>query len=217
MRKVALDRDNKPNCQLPKETKEITMIKTASTEGNNKWTIGVAELDNQAYISCWPGEVDQVYTKGIAAGCGIGKILMMLCLNEESIHNVENIEENEAIKDIADVESLKKWVNSECSKLVFLIMAAEPKSAAHMYFNSAMEIGYTKMFIEISPVPGAKKYYPQNIPGSVQDLKKLYTVVDNFGYIVDGEKKVPAWGKSWFFCFPKPQQPKPTQKSTQMF
>ena len=27
MRKVKLDRDNKPNCKLPKETKEITIIK----------------------------------------------------------------------------------------------------------------------------------------------------------------------------------------------
>ena len=104
MRKVKLDRDNKPSCKLAKETKEITIIKTVYIEGKNMWTIGVVELDNQAYISCFPGEVDQVYTKGLGEGCGIGKILMLFCLNEETIHNVEGNEENRAMKDIQGVQ-----------------------------------------------------------------------------------------------------------------
>ena len=87
-------------------------------------------------------------------------------------------------------------------------MVSDDKSKAHLYFNSAMETGYNKMFIEISPVP-PRKIYPQNIPGSVEELKGRY---DNNGFIDDGGKKVPVWGKAWFFCLPKSKPLKSNQK-----
>ena len=94
---------------MPKEIKDITVSKTAGTKGENEWTIEAVGLEN-TYINCFPGKVDQVYTAKIAEGCGIGKILMLLCLNEGSIHNVENNEENRAMKDIQNYVKLKKRI-----------------------------------------------------------------------------------------------------------
>ena len=124
-RKFEIDKNCKPNCQYPE--KEITIGKKShSVKNNNKWIYGVVELDYQAYINCFPGEVDFLFTAGIAQNCGVGKILMKLCLNEEKIHNVENNEENDAMSDLklsADLSKndvFKKFVKnieSDCSKL----------------------------------------------------------------------------------------------------
>ena len=108
----------------------------------------------EAYIQCSPGYVQNIQTKGATEGCGIGKMLTRLCLNEENIHNVGNNEANRAMQDIRSLvkackadESCKetnnekqltkmeKWASSECSKMVTLFMMAEPRSAAYFIFQ----------------------------------------------------------------------------------
>ena len=211
-RKFEIDKNNKPKCQYPE--KEITIGKKShSVKNNNKWIYGVVELDYQAYINCFPGEVDFLFTAGIAQNCGVGKILMKLCLNEEKIHNVENNEENDAMSDLklsADLSKndvFKKFVKNietDCSKLIYLMMTADVPSKGHIYFKSAEESGYSQMFIE-TQAPG-KETHPKSGTCSVSELAKLY---NDDGYIIDGDDKVYVRGKAWFFCLPKkPEIPK---------
>ena len=195
-------------CEL--DLKTIWIKKTVR---QNIRTFEVVEYPN-AYIQCLPGYVQYLHTKGPTEGCGIGKMLMRLCLNEENIHNVANNGENRAMKDIrTSVEACKKdesckgtdnekqlikmekWAGAECSKMVTLFMMTDEKDDAHVYFKSALESGFSQMFIMLSPV----KMYPTVGHCSVKTLQSQY--VD--GDIVNGESKEYVWGRDWFFCFPK--------------
>ena len=167
----------------------------------------------EAYIQCSPGYVQNIQTKGATEGCGIGKMLTRLCLNEENIHNVGNNEANRAMQDIRSLvkackadESCKetnnekqltkmeKWASSECSKMVTLFMMAEPRSAAHIYFKSAQDSGFSQMFIMLNP----EEMYPKDGYCSVKTLQDEYN-----GEGEMGDSKVYVWGRDWFFCFPK--------------
>ena len=125
------------------------------------------KYEKDANIQCDAGYIHYVSAEGQTNGCGIAKILTKLCLNEEQIHNVANNEENESVKNIQEwideckaskqcekekhldsLINLQKWVNSECSKLVSLHMSAKEKSGAYVYFNAALDTGYTEMFIK---------------------------------------------------------------------
>ena len=179
----------------------------------------------KAYIHCDYGYVSYLEVQGKAKKCGIGKILMQLCLNEEKIHNVEANNKNEAlnrmdvyIEDCKEKEScrkndqvlerfqnLKEWITSHCSKLIYLEMQAEPKSAAHVYFTSAMASGFAEMFMIsedaiLSPHQEIM-FYPKEGPCAVKTLQEQYS---DEGYI----KKTMVWGMNWFFCHPKkPRKP----------
>lgn len=210
-RKFELDK-TKLNCQLIKDgINEITIGKFETVKWNiknekNKWRYRLVEPVHILYIDCFPGNVDFLYTAGVTEGCGIGKILMGLCLNEESMHNVEKNKDNKAVQDLErsaainkekELQELVKWVNFECSKLVFLIMKADPKENAFVYFNSAQEANLNQMFIETNP-PGFM--YPKSGTSSVSELRKKYT---NESDIVDNGEKIDVFDKNWFFCLPK--------------
>ena len=204
-RKFMLDK-GKPKCQLLKDgIKEITIGKFKSDKEKNYWKYILVEpkLKN-VIIECWPGKIDFLFTKGKAEGCGIGKILMNLCLNEESIHNVQNNEDNKASKKLEsakilnetpEFEELYEWVNSQCSKLVFLLMIAK-NGGGFVYFNSAEESKYSQMFI----MDGSDVVYPKSGSSSVVELKKKYTIEGN---IVENGVKIKILNKNWFFCLPK--------------
>ena len=217
IRPFKLNLKDKPTCRLVNEN--IKIRKTAvGNLGLN--TFELVDYLGFAYIECLPGYVQRLQAIGITEGCGIGKILMRLCLNEKHMHDVANNEENEAIYDIRDwierckkslnmvtcplrfqkkLAKLEKWATTECSKMVTLYMAAVPKSGAHVYFKSAMDSLYSQMFIKISDV----EIYPKDGPGSVETLKDQY---DRGGEMVNGQNKVPVFDRDWFFCLPVPQQ-----------
>ena len=130
------------------------------------------------------------------------------------IHNLEIGQENKSVKDIQELIEecqaskecknkdhleklikLQKWVKSECAKIISLNMEATPKTGAYVYFNAALETGYTEMFIKID----THDMYPQNDCRSVEILKGRY----NDGNMIEGDKKIDVYYKDWFFCKPK--------------
>ena len=211
-RNFDIDKTKKENCRFPSD--EITVRKTA-WPNEEKRVLKVVGYENDAYVEYFPGYVQQLYARGKTQGCGIATILMKLCLNEESIHNVENNEENRAVTTVKHwaetckfedsckeedhkelIKTLEEWSSSKCSKMVYLLMQAKPKIGAHVYFNSAIDTGFSQMFIKIK----TEEMYPKNGPCSVKTLKGRY---NEDGDMVEGEDEVFVYGKPWFFCTPK--------------
>ena len=143
-------------------------------------------------------------------------------------HNVEGWNEanmalnkmDEYIKDCQRVScnddrttDMKTWILNQCSKLLYLEMQAKPKSAAHLYFNSAVASGFREMFMATDNT-GIRnfytpEFYPKDGPCSVKTLKKSYR---DDGNMEDKGKTTHVWGMNWFFCFPK--KPKNGSKCT---
>jgi len=205
-RTFKIDKKSKPNCKLSTDEISITKIKS----GKEK-THQVVGHEAYGYIDCYPGYVSGLQSDGILEGCGIGKILMRLCFAETSIHNTAKKQENRAMKEIVEngikkFPELAKWVSSKCSKVLFMTMTANPKTGAHVYFNSAIEAGWTEMFVKIGKW---EKLYPNEGPCSVAELKKRYTAEGN---MVDGSEVVKVYHEHWYFCLPK--TPANTEKCT---
>jgi len=171
----------------------------------------------ETYVKYKEGYVPHLRVNDNAQQCGIGKILMILCFNEE-IHKVLNNPKNEAAKRLETnaenkqlkpkASRLKQWAMSNCNKLVYLMMAVEgEKDTAHVYFNSAIESGYTEMFIQLS-LFDPDGFYPKKSDHSpTSELKKQYT---DDGCMKEGDgvddKECDVHGGTWFFCQPIPPQ-----------
>ena len=137
-----------------------------------------------AYVVCMAGTVPMLKVYGDATECGIGKMLMQLCFNEEQIHNIGDEMKNTAIEKIKDyfvvdglqmAKEMETWVKSKCKKILYLTMTASPPSAAHLYFKSAFEAGFTEMFIVLNKHLGKREFYPKQGPCAVKALQKRYT------------------------------------------
>lgn len=225
-----IDKTKKKDCKLP--VSNLNMIKIEITKErserspNDAFTFRMVSMKGIAhnpYIDCYNGYISQLRTFGGSENCGIGKILMQLCLNEETIHNVKNrLRKNKAFtelnkfhlnnKDDTKTNKLNKfgqWASKHCSKFVYLVMDSEPRSKAHVFFNSAIESGFTKMFmIKDNLKPGTKlKFYPIEGPCNVNTLQDLYSDDGKIGEIGCGLKRTKVWGWNWFFCLPIVQPP----------
>ena len=75
-------------------------------------------------------------------------------------------------------------------------MIADPKSGAHVYFNSAIESDYSQMLIKINH----EEAYPNEGFCSVTTLKERY---NGEGEMVNGDNKVDVFKHDWFFCLLK--------------
>ena len=225
-RKFEVDKNVKKGCKLPGEgIIEIQIKKEQPKVWASEFRMVSPKADD-VFINCDDGYIDKLQTRGIAENCGIGKILMQLCLNENEIHNVANNDKNGALNqidkyitdcnkkescneiaqaEIAQLEKLREWIPTHCSKLILLEMQAKPRSTAHVYFNSAKAAGFKKMFmidhvwLWYEPV----NFYPKKGPCPVKMLQKRYS---EDGYMVDGKEKTLVWGMNWFFCYPKKVQ-----------
>ena len=103
---------------------------------------------------------------------------------------------------IETVRQLKEWAASHCSRLMFLWMVAQPRTGAHVYFNSAIASGLTKMFM-VTDFPQQDKellFYPNNGPCEVKELQGRYS---DDGNMVDEDKEIDVGKWNWFFCKPK--------------
>ena len=167
-RKFQVDKTKKKNCRLPGP--EIVEIEIKKEKSSFKMVEPIAE----ASIHCSDGYVASVKAHGIAENCGIGKILMQLCMNEKKIHNVERKDKNKALKKLDDyiqeceakelcsksvqprrgLKYLKMWFESECSKVIYAEMEAKQKCIQirlrhkpHLYFSSAKSSGFTDMIM----------------------------------------------------------------------
>ena len=217
-RTFQIDKSKKKDCKLQGEgIIDIEITKERST--GHAFTFKMVNMEN-VYIHCDDGYIPQLSTFGGAENCGIGKILTQLCLSEETIHNVESNEKSGALRELKryrenlqsdakrkKVAKLEKWISSHCSKLFYLSMCSRPPSGAHVYFNSAIASGFTQMFmIRDNLVLGGKfKFYPNDGPCAVKDLKDRYSDDGNMVEL-GGLKKTEVWGWLWFFCLPKIQE-----------
>ena len=112
----------------------------------------------ETYVKYNEGYVQYLRVNVNAQECGIGKILMILCFNEEETHKVPNNPKNKATKKLdtntkiqllqPKASRLKEWGMSKCLNLVYLDMAVDEESTAFVHFNSAIESDYTEMFIQ---------------------------------------------------------------------
>ena len=228
-REFEIDKDRKKNCRLPMVDNKIKIKIKKLQEPDSQYMF--ITIDAEAYVVCEAGYVSMLNVEGNAKECGIGKMLMMLCLNEEEIHNVVNDGEihNDKNKAVSRMESysrinlpkakeLEKWIKSKCIKMIYLTMTALPKNKAHVYFNSALDSGFTQMFIAFNFCKG---FYPTEGPCTVKSLKERYT---DEGFMTDdGDENevrmvrgdpVKVWGNAWFFC--KPKIPLPMNKCTDL-
>ena len=210
----------KENCRLlDKKIKKIKITKQQEGKGEFMYfkfrMEDIPQSNAEALVECFGGYVPWLLAKGDAEDCGIGKMLMRLCLNEKEIHNTGI--SNAAVKRIKDYSTqnrpkareIEEWVLSKCEKLVYLIMSPSKPEAAHVYFNSALDSDFTEMFIAPSLSPSSK-FYPEEGPCSVKALKDRYT---DDGYMKDDEgtdvsrmvwnNKVQVAGRNWLFCKPK--------------
>ena len=227
VRKFTIDKTKKKECGLAGENFVEIEIKKEKSEVYVS-TFRMVNPNEQAFVNCDYGYVALLKTKGKAQKCGIGRILMELCNNEEEIHNVVGNEKNEAMnqidkyiqdsskkesneehdKEVKKLKSFKEWTTDHCSKLIYMEMEAKPRSTAHVYFNSAIASGFTRIFM-ISHVwlwYEDVKFYPNEGPCKVKTLQKRYS---NDGYMIDGDKKTLVWGWNWFFCYPKKEKKLP--------
>ena len=221
VRKFIIDKTKKKSCGLEGENTVEIEIKKEKSEVYVS-TFRMVKPNEQAFVHCDYGYVPLLKTMGKAQKCGIGRILMELCNNEEEIHDVAGNEKNEAVnqidkyiqdsskkesneehdQEVKKLKSFKEWTTEHCSKLIYLLMEAKPRSTAHVYFNSAMASGFTRAFM-ISHVwlwYEDVKFYPDKGPCKVKKLQKRYS---DDGYMIDGDKKTLVWGWNWFFCYLK--------------
>ena len=85
-------------------------------------------------------------------------------------------------------------------------MNSDPRTGAHVYFNSAVASGFTEMFMMSELWHEDFKFYPNEGPCPVNELQTKYS---KDGNIVENDKKILVWGWNWFFCHPtKPEKPK---------
>ena len=116
-RKFVIYKKNKPNCGLftedDSEKVEIMIKKPRDREFH---VDGYAT----AHIECYPGHVTQLKSRGKTEQCGIGKILMQLCLIEIDIHNV-HYERNYVLGEISTFEALCKLSFNDFYKSLFFL------------------------------------------------------------------------------------------------
>ena len=225
-RSFEIDKKVKKNCKLPGPQIVEIQIKKERSEFMQLTKFRMVNPDlapAEAFINCEDGFVDYLKTKGPAADCGIGKILMQLCLNEDEIHNVKRKDENRALQKLKDyiddckkkascsqndklikkLGNTKKWAKSHCKKLIYLEMRADPRTQAHLYFKSTIASGYTQMFMiteELDDTPSTWDFYPKEGPCPVEMLQKRYS---DDGYMINGQEIIEVLGMNWFFCQPK--------------
>ena len=226
-----IDKTEKKDCKLPVSNLNMIIKIEITKERSERYPndaftfrmVSMKGISYNPYIECDNGYIPQLRTFGEAENCGIGKILMQLYLNEETIHNVENrLLTNKALTElrkfklpckddikINKLAKLEKWVSTRCSKFFYLVMDSDPRSKAHVFFNSAIESGFTQMFmIKDNLKPGSKlKFYPIEGPCDVKTLQDLYSDDGKIGEIGCGLKRTKVWGWNWFFCLPIVQPP----------
>ena len=226
-----IDKTKKKDCGLPgKGIVEIEIKKEQSIVFASTFRMVKPDLGTRvAFIHCNKGFIPLVKAQGKAENCGIARILMQLCINEEGFHNVANNDENEAVRQMGKyveeclkeesctasdqqlkkIRNLEEWITSRCSKLMYLEMEADPKTGAHVYFNSAVASGFTEMFMISQLWYEDFKFYPNEGPCHVKELQNKYS---NDGNMVDEDEKTMVWGWNWFFC--QPNKPTITKKCT---
>ena len=171
--------------------------------------------ENQiAFIVCGPGwivllevfhnarlRINNEWRNVNARKCGVGVVLVELCLLDPYIF--ERDEHNQA-KQYLDEAGLT--IHEGCKRLVGLTMASSLPDGGHVYFSSGIRMGYRKILISQSCLPG-------EIGGSEDDqfsYNTYDTQVARDNYVSEllsgniracaGYEMCEAWLKNWYFC-----------------
>ena len=206
-RTFQIDKKKYLKCRLAEN--EIEILKDDYFGQDNPGFIVVKNVAS-ADVECRPGSINDIRVSEEARECGIGTMLMQLCLNEEKIHNVAENDKNQGLNLIRElsetnavpnVKEVESWVDSNCEKLVSLDMTCSIPPSAHVFFSSALASGYTEMFFALIMRSRRSEFYPSKIPGLVKDMKERYN--DN-GYIVESDgNEIKVAGEMWYFCQPR--------------
>ena len=226
-RTFEIDKATKPTCLLPVQDGKIKIKIKKQHDRQNNIVFHMVENDDdpfndddeedtETYVGCFAGYISHLRVIDDAQECGIGKILMVLCFNEAEIYNVEGNTKNKALlkmeqtskivpKDLKPkAVKLENWAKSDCKKFLYLSMTADPECKAYVYFNSAIDSGYSLIFIGRRIL--SQGFYPKECEYcSSEVLKKRYSAD---GYMagdcgIDGKEKTEVFGGNWFFCKPK--------------
>ena len=155
------------------------------------------------YIDCHPGFIDKpvIARDSIVRkiqGCGIGTILIKLCMNEKKIHNAKRNRKNTALKSLGPkFKKTMNWMKSHCSKVVMLKM---DKPVASMFFKSAKLFGFSIVVIKRWVKTSTEELYPHAAPCNIHEIATNYK---NGRMDIDG-RSVMVTGKDheWYFCLP---------------
>ena len=160
------------------------------------WNMDIRE--GNGYIDCQPGHIKYIRVDPELQGCGIGTILIKLCMNEKKIHNVKMNRKNIALKSLLpEFKKTMNWIKSHCSKVVMLKM---DKPVASMFFKSAKLFGFSIVVIKRWVKTSTEELYPHAAPCNIHEIATNYK---NGRMDIDG-RSVMVTGKSheWYFCLP---------------
>ena len=190
-------KNKESNMGLPKVPKGAIRFRTWKIgNGNGKWGL---------YSDCHPGFIDipVIARDGMlpgpqVTGCGIGTILIKLCMNEKTIHNAIRNNKNTALKSLRpEFKNTMNWMKSHCSKVV---MFKTTNNDASMFLLTAERFGFTIMVIKRKLTTEAEVLYPKAGPCSIYELGTHYK--DGIMNI-DGEPvRVTGENNVWYFCHP---------------
>ena len=176
------------------------------------------KYENQvAYIRCGPGwvyqltvfhnarlkienaEGDLVDRVVNAQSCGIGVVLMELCLLDPYIFS--NDKHNRAKKELYDG---KITLHENCDKLVGLEMASSRPGGGIVYLSAGIRMDYQKLLIDTSCSPpgmgGAKNNQRFYNTYDTQVAKDNYRSLSGEIRPCAGYETCEAWFKNWYLC-----------------
>ena len=166
-------------------------------------------------VDCHPGLIGRVNVDRELQGCGVGAILIKLCMNEKKRHKTKSIKKNIASSLVQEIKTnialkslvqysfrnTKNWLESTCSKLVMLAMTNETPNVPSIFFESAKLFGFSIVVIKVkTPHTGYEYLYPKAGPCNIHELATNYR---NGSMTIDGPSvKVIGEQMKWYFCRP---------------
>ena len=114
----------------------------------------IFDADNDAgTVECTVGEISWVSVKEIARRCGLGTILVTLCLVDTDMNGNGNVHpplgtSNMALELLEDTQENLDWVEASCKSFWNLYFNPYDKGAGFAYFNAALDAGFTQMLIK---------------------------------------------------------------------
>ena len=176
-------------------------------------------IGDDIYLDCHPGFVDKPVVieckwrdcRGDAngkeaRGCGIGRIMIFLCMHEKKIHNTKRNRKNIALKSLKPkFKKQMKWMKSQCSKVVMLEPITYISSTwknFKEFLASAARFGFTVMAIKVPETPNVPEaLYPKAGPCLTSELASNF---NNGRLNIDGGNGIAVTGdgNEWFFCLP---------------
>ena len=114
----------------------------------------IFEADNNAgRVECTVGEISWVFVNEIARRCGLGTILVTLCLVDTDMNGNGNVHppldmSNWALEILEDNQRSLDWVEANCKSFWNLYFNPYDNGAGVAYFNAALDAGFTQMLIK---------------------------------------------------------------------